>query len=231
MIFNLSFCNSVAYAVPGNPSTFNNVTSLAKFYDDYAKSQFQFFENALAQIPCEITSSGQYSLERTCNDCRLSYKDWLCSVTIPRCMDFTSQQTWLHARNVAQSFPNSTFLNETTFPSFGTAKNALFYNSSRNPLIDEIVKPGPYKEILPCDDLCYNIVQSCPASMGFGCPVPGQMGFNHSYGLRPDGSLEQRGAITCNYPGAAYNLSRGFVVQIPLLWAIVGSVVLGYILL
>lgn len=231
MIFNLTFCNSVAYAVPGNPINFSNVTSLAKFYDDAAKSQYQFFQNALAQIPCEITSSGQYSLERNCTDCENSYKDWLCSVTIPRCMDFSSTEPWLHVRNIGQAFPNGTSLNDTTFSSFSTDKNYLYYNSSRNPIIDETVQPGPYKEILPCNDLCYNIVQSCPASMGFRCPQPGQMGFNHSYGQRPNGSVEQQGLITCNYPGAAYDLSGGHEAVVPFAWIMIVSFVLGYVLI
>ena len=84
--------------------------------------------------------------------------------------------------------------------------------NSRNPIIDEQVLPGPYKEVLPCDDLCYNVVQSCPASMGFSCPLPGDIGFNQSYGRRPEGEAgapEKSTVITCNYPGASYFLNGG----------------------
>jgi calcium channel MID1 len=229
VVFNLSFCDSVAYAVPANPKTFSNITSLGEFYDNAAKSQYQFFENAIQQIPCEITSSGQYSLARTCDNCRQSYKAWLCSVMIPRCMDFSAEADWLHPRNIAQEFPNGTSLDDSTFPSFDIYKNAMFFNTSRNPLIDEQVKPGPYKEILPCDDLCYNIVQSCPAAMGFDCPRPGQLGFNHSYGLRPNAS--QKGALTCNYPGAAYGLSDGSSLTIPFAWILIASIAVNYFIL
>lgn len=38
-------------------------------------------------------------------------------------------------------------------------------------MIDQIIKPGPWKEVLPCKDLCYNLVQSCPAALGFACPA------------------------------------------------------------
>lgn len=83
--------------------------------------------------------------------------------------------------------------------------------SSRNPFIDEKVIPGPYKEILPCEDLCYNVVQSCPASMGFQCPLKGDLGYEFAYGERPEGArpgvLEKSTQITCNYPGAAYFLA------------------------
>ena len=87
------------------------------------------------------------------------------------------------------------------------ALTSLSLNSSRNPLIDTVVQPGPYKEILPCQDLCYNLVQSCPAAMGFSCPRPGMMGFEAAYGYRPNGSVGEEGMVTCNYPGAAYHLS------------------------
>ncbi len=73
-------------------------------------------------------------------------------------------------------------------------------NSSRNSLIDLEVKPGPYKEVLPCQDLCYMLVQSCPAALGFACPLENR-GLEKSYGVRDPG-----GAVTCSHPGAAYFL-------------------------
>ena len=38
-------------------------------------------------------------------------------------------------------------------------------------MIDQIIKPGPWKEVLPCEDLCYQLVQSCPAALDFACPI------------------------------------------------------------
>lgn len=204
VIYNLSFCDQSSYAVPGNPNTFPNVTSLAAFYDNATQAQYEFFNKVLAQIPCETTSSAQYSLAKNCNDCASDYKNWLCSVMIPRCTDFSSSLTWLQERNLVQPFPNGTMLSPEVV-SF--ASQTTFLNGSRNTAIDSVVQPGPYKEVLPCDDLCYSIVQSCPASMGFSCPMFGQLGFNQSYGKRPDGSPEQAGQITCNFPGAAYFLA------------------------
>jgi calcium channel MID1 len=227
VIFNLTFCDSVSYAVPGNPTKFQNVTALADFYDNGAKTAYASFDYALQQIPCEIESSGQYSLARDCNDCRNAYKRWLCSVMIPRCMDYSSNASWLQPRNVVNPFPNSTYLDADTI---SRSQNILYLNSSRNPSIDDVVQPGPYKEILPCDDLCYNIVQSCPSSMQFSCPRPNGLGFNHSYGLRPNESPEQAGQITCNYPGAVYNLSIGHCPRVPVLWTSVIAIVLSLVL-
>lgn len=219
VIFNLKFCSDVNYAVPGNPNTFPNVEDLASFYDDAAAASFANFNKSLQQIPCEIGSTGQYSLARTCDDCAKAYKSWLCSVTIPRCQDFSRTDPWLQPRNVGQPFPNASMLNDDIFKS---GSDVLYLNSSRNPRIDEVVQPGPYKEILPCQDLCYNLVQSCPAAMGFACPEPGSVGFESSYGYRPNGSVEENGQITCNYPGAAYHLSIAGVVRPAVLMVLAG---------
>jgi calcium channel MID1 len=205
VIFNLSFCDSVAYAVPANPANFT-VTNLTNFYDRTAQAAYKNFYLNLQQIPCEIDSTGQYSLARTCDDCQNAYKSWLCSVMIPRCMDFSSTAPYLQERNLVQPFPNLTTIDPARI---SQVQNILYLNSSRNPLIDSTVQPGPYKELLPCDDLCYGIVQSCPAAMGFACPQPGQLGFNYSYGVR------QAWNLTCNYPGAVYNMNGGSVRGLP----------------
>lgn len=123
---------------------------------------------------------------------------------------------------MVQNFPNSSSLPDKAF--LQASQEILYLNSSRNPAIDEVVQPGPYKEILPCLDMCYNLVQSCPAAMGFECPGPGGEGFASSYGRRPNGSASEDGQITCNYPGAAYHLSGAGMVTMGWGW-LVGVVV------
>jgi calcium channel MID1 len=204
LMYNLSFCSEVAYAVPSNPNLFSPTTGLpqlAALYDKNAADLYQNFSYSLQQIACNTTSSAQYSLARNCDDCARAYKQWLCAVTIPRCEDYNNDAPWLKARNVAQPFANGTMVNpDTLFDQ--PLLNAVATNSSRNPIIDSRIKPGPYKEVLPCDDLCYDLVQSCPASLGFGCPYPGR-GLEESYGSRSNTSA----LIKCSYLGAAYYLS------------------------
>jgi calcium channel MID1 len=97
------------------------------------------------------------------------------------------------------------------------------FNSSRNSFIDEVIAPGPYKEILPCADLCYGVVQGCPAALGFGCPLAKQRGFNLSYGLRdPDGD-----AVTCNYPGEPRTIISAAGAVMPSTMLLMSFVVLG----
>ncbi|KAI0123103.1 stretch-activated Ca2+-permeable channel component-domain-containing protein [Xylariales sp. AK1849] len=208
IIFNLTFCDQNAYAVPGNTQNFANASLLAQFYDSYAKTMYDNFNKAMQQIPCETTNTSKYSLVRGCDDCKTAYKNWVCSVAIPRCEDFSSTDDFLQMRNIKADFLDGTKVPQDLIDQFGNTKA---FNSSRLPAIDEQVQPGPYKEVLPCEDLCYDIVQSCPASLGFGCPQPTMVGFNTSYGRRTTGGSN----VTCNYPGSAHYASASSGVSIP----------------
>jgi len=182
--------------VPANPGLFPNVSNLAAHYDNNTKAQFDVFKKVLAQIPCETTSSAQYSLARTCDNCSSDYKEWLCAVSIPRCTDWSQvgpSQHWLQQRNMIQPFPNNSILWDYGAYKAANDSSIVAIKSSRNVTIDAVVQPGPYNEILPCDDLCYHVVQSCPAAMGFMCPTPGQRSFNQSYAVTSE--------TKCNFPG------------------------------
>ncbi|CAK7274875.1 hypothetical protein SEPCBS57363_006388 [Sporothrix epigloea] len=205
VVYNLNFCNETAYAVPGNPERFASAADLASVYDTYASDMFNTFMKVLAQIPCEAPDTQRYSLARNCSDCQAAYKTWLCSVAIPRCSDFSDNSPWLQPRAISQPFPETgIFLDAAIAAQY---PNISAFNSSRNPFIDETIAPGPYKEVLPCEDLCYNLVQSCPSAIGFSCPRPAKYGFNTSYGIRTSADLN--GFVTCNYPGAAHYFSIG----------------------
>ncbi|EXF75262.1 calcium influx-promoting protein ehs1 [Colletotrichum fioriniae PJ7] len=213
IVTDLQFCNETEYAVPANSNKMN-ITQLAQFYDNYARDMYANFQKQLAQVACEAPAVQQYSLARNCSDCETAYKKWLCSVTIPRCEDFTSPTNFSLVRNVNQTFPNGTLL--------PVAQQELYPNRvnqhSRNPLIDEMVEPGPYREILPCAYLCYDLVQSCPASLGFNCPTPDDDIFNSSYAEQGDG-------LTCNYPGAVHNPSGSSLLSVS--WGLLSVLILG----
>ncbi|KAF2205438.1 hypothetical protein GQ43DRAFT_459976 [Delitschia confertaspora ATCC 74209] len=202
VIFNLPFCTSIAHAVPANPSLFPDTASLAKKYDDAARELYGNFNKSLSQIACNTTGTAQYSLARNCSDCASDYKNWLCQVLMPRCEDFSHPaglDKGLIPRNINAPFLNGSIpsINATLM----SERNRRYYNNSRNPSIDEDIKPGPYKELLPCDDLCNNIVRSCPAQLGFGCPEGGARRW--SYGIRSGNEFE----LTCGFPGAVKDLN------------------------
>lgn len=173
------------------------VDQLRKIYDDNAAKYYQNFDYSLQQVQCNASRESLFSLAVDCDDCADAYKEWLCSVSIPRCADFSAKESYLQVRNAGQDF-----FNGTSLPSDSQYRQSAVTNTSRNPLIDEKIKPGPYKEILPCQDICYNLVKSCPAKLGFACPT-GQW-LNSSYGYR-----DKSGIVTCSYLGAAYYLSMG----------------------
>ncbi|KAI1429431.1 stretch-activated Ca2+-permeable channel component-domain-containing protein [Xylaria sp. FL1777] len=222
-IFNLTVCTETRYAVPGNPEKFPNGTVLAAFYDNYTRTMWDNFEKVLQQTPCEAPPTQRYSLVRNCDNCTQAYKDWLCSVAIPRCEDFSSpDQDYLQMRNINAPFPNGTFVNQTIRDQFGQFKA---FSSSRNVEIDTTIEPGPYKEVLPCDYLCYELVKSCPASMGFSCPLPSsKFGFNTSYAT-PNNNEE----LSCNYPGSAHYPSAATAVATS--WAIIAILIIAQLLL
>lgn len=116
--------------------------------------------------------TSRYSLARSCDDCKKTYKNWLCTVVMPRCDDFfASDNPDALERNLGQDFPNGTSLDES-FVNELVREKGVGVSTSRNSWIDEEIAPGPYKEVLPCDDVCYELVQSCPADLGFSCPLP-----------------------------------------------------------
>lgn len=195
----------MAYSVPSNRNNFNNSDLLATYYDNATQLTYSNFEKVLSLTPCETTSSAQYSLARDCDDCAKAYKSWLCSTSIPRCTGYSSDHSWLQPRGLGQPFPNGTSLSQEILK---LENQSAATNGSRNSSIDTSVMPGPYKEVLPCDEICYSLVQSCPASIGFNCPLPGDIGFATTYGSRPEGMKGDVNGrisnITCNYPGVAY---------------------------
>lgn len=141
LIYGLEFCDMVAYSVPRSESL--DKKELIKKYDEQASAQYVNFSKAMQQIACETTDEAVFSPIRTCADCERSYKEWLCSVTIPRCS----------TRNVS-----------------GYQYRQV--DSSRNTFINDVIKPkAPYYEIMPCVNVCYAIVKDCPADLKFACPT------------------------------------------------------------
>lgn len=215
LLFNLDFCSEVAYAVPSSPGAIANYSNFQALYDNSTLKAYQNFNYSLQQIPCTTNPDSQYSLARNCGDCARAYKDWLCAVSMPRCADFSNPAPYLQKRNMGQPFINgsslaasllqSSYIPMSSAPTLeGTVAydqtylSSMATNSSRNPLIDTDIKPGPYKEVLPCADLCYGLVQSCPAALGFGCPYPG-LGLEVSYGNRDHNGGD---TLSCSYLGA-----------------------------
>lgn len=190
LVYGLSFCDEVAYSVPISSNLLYDRESWGEFvsnYDNYSESYYQSFEYAMQQIACDTELDARYSPIRTCDDCKYSYKQWLCAVTIPRCVSVLNA---------------------------GPYNKAYKAGTGRNKFIKESVNPPlPYAEVLPCYNVCEAIVRDCPADFGFGCPDDTELAklsySDPSYNvlLEDDESviagLESNGDIyrLCNYMG------------------------------
>ncbi|KAI5956577.1 MID1 [Candida jiufengensis] len=145
LIYDLEFCNRVAYSVPaiGDPAYNDDKNATKYIYDNYAQNLYENFTKALQQIPCDTVPEAIYSNLKSCEDCAESYKDWLCAVSIPRCN--TKNSTGYKLRNSS---------------------------NQRNPFMRDTISPNSdYYEVLPCVNVCHAIVKDCPADFGFLCPT------------------------------------------------------------
>ncbi|KAF8537167.1 stretch-activated Ca2+-permeable channel component-domain-containing protein [Trichophaea hybrida] len=185
IIYNLSFCSEVAYAVPSNPTIFGDLNNLTTFYDNNAQNWWQNFTYSLQQVQCNASSSAQYSPIRNCDDCAAAYKNWLCAVTIPRCMDYSSDLSYLAARSSNKLFWNATaqgWQKHPWMPTLSQDEVNNWTNSSgwlvngnqsmssapnRNAQIDDIVKPGPTKRFGPAKTFAGHWYRTVPLCWGF----------------------------------------------------------------
>jgi calcium channel MID1 len=190
IIYNLEFCNEIAYSVPSN-STLYNPVALGRYYDDRARGYYQNFSKTMQLVACNVSDDARYSLVSTCSDCKSAYKDWICAVTLPRCADTTDTAPFLTLRN-----------------------------ESRSPQLDQDLRPGPYKEILPCGDLPKNVARTCPAVIQIWLPRP-QSVFDAAYGQRSGNAT-----ISCNAPGVDFWIADASSLHVSIGLALSAVVVL-----
>ncbi|KAG0054467.1 stretch-activated cation channel mid1 [Gryganskiella cystojenkinii] len=187
LITDLEFCHEVAYAVPvtslsilqtsgsgGNPNGTIRA-DVRNFYDDFTSNLMDNFKRVLGQYDC---TKSQYSLIRNCTDCERAYRRWLCAINIPRCTDvedITDPNNVGYVPPATAPDPNvneNPYLIDRTHGAVVTARNTstsrgAIAQLTQNPLLN----PGDYGEVLPCIDLCFDVVQGCPNFLGFNCPV------------------------------------------------------------
>ncbi|KAF9547053.1 stretch-activated cation channel mid1 [Mortierella hygrophila] len=189
LITDLQFCQEVAYSVPITPQStlVGGVNGTARldiknFYDNFTSNLMDNFDRVLEQYDC---SRSQYSLIRNCTDCSRAYRRWLCSISIPRCTDVEDVTDVRNLGYAPAPLPNPDtvenpyLIDRTSGPIVvermtNTSRGAIS-QLLQNPLMD----PGVYGEVLPCIDLCFDVVQSCPNFLGFDCPVK-NMGGNYA---------------------------------------------------
>ncbi|KAG0241413.1 stretch-activated cation channel mid1 [Actinomortierella wolfii] len=245
LLTDLSFCHEVAYSVPVTPQSslpgggggappgnVSHQAEIGRMYDDFARNLMDNFDKVLGQYDC---SQSSYSLIRNCTDCTRAYRRWLCSVSIPRCTDLEDvtdprnigypefatvtdddlKNPYLKLKNPGPAVvPRNSSTSRGAIPQLQQAQNPLF-------------NPGDYAEVLPCIDLCFDVVQSCPSFLGFGCPSRNMAG---SYAPMRAGGLECNGLGLVSIPAQSSAIQRWrptwwtsviFGTMISVLWTMV----------
>lgn len=163
------------------------------------------FSKTMSTWPCEDPYYGQYSSVRGCSDCKRSYQDWLCAVTMPRCTDPVQ-----HPQNESAAIPDitslsgrSTGLNERLLP-YIINRNA---STSRQKYFGgKLGVESQYGEVLPCLYTCLFVQRNCPGPLlSWTCPA-WDVTAQHDYGTFADAGSKGLGAA--NNGGAGSDLAR-----------------------
>ncbi|KAK9454678.1 stretch-activated Ca2+-permeable channel component-domain-containing protein [Dipodascopsis uninucleata] len=202
IIYDLDFCSEVAYAVPTSNSISQD--ALRDWFDQNAQSLYDGFNKTMQLMTCDLAEDIRYTVMRTCADCDLSYKRWLCATTIPRCTD----------------------------SSIGGSNTSTIYRdtgSSRNDIMNTELNPLPYYELLPCASVCHKVMQDCPSDLQFTCPYEGK-GLNLSYANVGYTSNFGTQGLGCNFLGPATQYSVSSKKQVTsrqILYAVFGTILLN----
>ena len=166
LVHSLPFCPQVAYSAPFPPvnAGLYNSSNFPPNLSEIFTNSMTNFTSSLKTFPC---GRDLYSVIQTCASCERAYRNWLCSVLIPRCGE------------VDPNLNPPAAVVERTFGASNTSADA-----SR---IDQIVfstnnAPSTYNELLPCLETCNQVDRSCPPSLQWVCPRQG-ITAGRSYGV------------------------------------------------
>lgn len=175
LVHSLPFCPGVAWTAPFPPleagATAYDASNFPTMIQQMLTQSLGNFTASLRTFPCgrEI-----YSIIQSCASCERAYRNWLCSVLIPRCGEVDPSlepPAALVARSVGSENTTSTFarLDQTVF-------------STGDAVTD-------YMELLPCLETCHGVDRACPPNIGWTCPRKG-LNAEKSYGV---GFVDQPG--------------------------------------
>jgi calcium channel MID1 len=169
LVHSLPFCPGVAWAAPfpplaGNPTTYDS-TNFPPVIQETLNQSLGNFTTSLKTFPCgrEI-----YSIIQSCASCERAYRNWLCSVLIPRCGEIDTAlvpPAALVPRSIAA--PNTT--------STSARLGQTVFSNGATPVTD-------YVELLPCLETCHAVDRACPPNIQWTCPREG-LGAERSYGV------------------------------------------------
>ncbi|OJA21143.1 hypothetical protein AZE42_04360 [Rhizopogon vesiculosus] len=162
LVHSLPYCPSTSYAVPlpfpQSPATFYDSSTLPQSISDPLLQYMTNFTAMLLTFPC---GRDLYSPLQTCESCQEAYRNWLCSVSFPRCAEPPS----------SSSSPSS------PTPALTAPQSGL---NARNPNLPNV--SYSYQTVLPCLEVCNAADRACPNFLGIKCPNP-RFNAASSYGV------------------------------------------------
>lgn len=88
-----------------------------------------------------------YSPLQSCADCQYEYRQWLCAISFPRCVESPPSSS-------SSSLPSPALVNHT------------LARRGNLPAFD-----AEYNVLLPCLETCNAVDRACPSFLGFTCPT------------------------------------------------------------
>lgn len=170
LVYDLEFCPEVAYSIPVGRGV--STDHALRVINDTVWPNFANFSTTIDTFPCGSEEFGQYSPVQTCDSCKLAYRDWLCAVTMPRCVDplpSLDNETTAAVPNVLDMTGTSTPLNTGLLPYIINRRN-----NSRQTYIEaqDGLDAPTYGELLPCIYTCYFVSRHCPQPLiEWYCPL------------------------------------------------------------
>ncbi|KAI9439066.1 stretch-activated Ca2+-permeable channel component-domain-containing protein [Lactarius indigo] len=170
LVHALPYCPTTAYAVPlpAPPSRAlaYNASNLPTSLTTPLLGYLTNFTTSLLTTAC---GRDAYSPLQTCADCQAAYRRWLCSISLPRCGEFSQTPP-----DSQQPQPQQTLA--------APAPALAPQTSDNKPRNAALGNAGNYTALLPCIETCNSVDRACPVFLGFRCPLP-QFTANASYGV------------------------------------------------
>lgn len=179
LVHSLPFCPAVSWAAPFPPLT-DGATYTAENFPAPIKERFlSSLENFGASLLTFACGRDLYSVVQSCSSCERAYRQWLCSILIPRCGETASN-------------PGGDGSGDSKIPAPALVDRAIGAANitANSPRIDQTAFSADgngngvtnYQELLPCLETCHAVDRSCPPPLQWYCPRKGTNA-EKSYGV------------------------------------------------
>jgi len=174
----LPYCPTISYAVPlpapPFPSTIYDSTNLPSAITSTLLEYMTNFTTSLLTFAC---GRDLYSPLKSCADCQVAYRTWLCTIQFTRCSEATPG-----SMTASPPAANATGLSAASPPDVNKGGAGGRSQVPLSALVPQPTSEPPrnpnfptlnteYTALLPCLETCTAVDRACPHFLGFRCPV------------------------------------------------------------